>query len=443
MSETDGLVGIYGAVDNAVQTDAESRAQVSRLLPLYQDPELHWYDDFEAWLKQARGEEGGKAPLFPELPDALSELGGSEPRCRMRPRRLFAIAVGTRAFPEMRDPGSELGSLAVSALSVSSLAGEAEKAHGLLALLADDGPLESVEASGTGELNPWWDQLIATALEQGLITSATGMRPRPCSGQLVDVPGVDGPVAALVTEFETDEIDFDLATKFIEPENWKTCMPNFWCVMRKLGQGIVPNTFRYQEVVSSDCPNRSTALFTAETELLFNFMWLPNSQDPEVALTNYQLSEGRPLPGDLIRVDEGTLLVSKVGQGQTPLRITTTKRIEFSYPFSSQALALMMCALGYADVVGDLLCCAAGGVEQGSEFPGVSPPRVEPVRPVDCPPRIPAPSICECEGAAGQLANDLVSTWANLVRDGAEAVERCARNDHTTRRPSARQESGS
>ena len=45
-------------------------------------------------------------------------------------------------------------------------------------------------------------------------------------------------------------------------------------------------------------------------------MWLPKVTNPEVALTNYQLSAGRPQPGDLIRVDEGSLVVAKIGPGR-------------------------------------------------------------------------------------------------------------------------------
>ena len=68
MTETGALVGIYGAVDQVAQSDPELRAAISQLLPLYRDPDLHWYEDFQTWLKGTRAELGGSE----------AELGGSE-----------------------------------------------------------------------------------------------------------------------------------------------------------------------------------------------------------------------------------------------------------------------------------------------------------------------------------------------------------------------------
>lgn len=455
MAELDAIVGIYGAVDQAVQGNQELRTAVSQLLPSYQDHELHWYDDFQTWLSGAEA----KAPAvpFPSLPAALTELATIEPRCRMRPRRLFAIAVAMQAFPEMRDPKSELGGLSVNALHVSTLAGaEGEQALALHGLLAEQASLPAVKA-GSAALNGWWNKLVASAAADGLIANTAGMYPRPCSGRLVNVPNVAGPVAALETEFETDEIDFERATKFIEPANWKKCMPWFWCAMKRLDVAVAPGVYRYREVVSTDCANKLMAAFRAETELDFSFQWLPDTANPEVALTNYQMSPDRPLPGDLIRVDEGSLVVAKVGPGPRPLRITTTKRIQFSFPFSSQALATIMCALGYTDVVGDLLCCAASNPKQpGTSFPGEDPGRVRhgPVREPVPGGLVGAVGECveECVAAAAdwsrrasggsytidELAQDMADTWVRAVRKGATAVEQGAKGTRPATRPRTR-----
>ncbi len=431
MSEIEAIVGIYGAVDDAVRSDRELRSAVSRLLPLYRDPKLHWYDDFEAWLKRNRRDAESAEPLFPRLQPALDELAGSAPRCRMRARRLFALAVAMRAVPELRDPNSELGSLAVSALRVPSLAAKKSQALDLYELLANDELLVSADGTTTHDLSAWWDHLIATAHAQQLISDTTAMRPRPCSGRLLKMPGVAGPVAVLVTEFETEDVEFDAATRFIEPENWERCMPWFWCEMRETGRGVLPGEYRYHEVVSSNCQQRASAAFFAETDLLFNFMWLPDKEHAEVALTNYQLSDGRPLAGDLIRVDEGTLVVEKVGPGQTPLRITTTKRVQFSNPFSTEALAMIMCALGYADVSGDLLCCAAnqaGVADAGTAFPGESPPANPPgAAPRAASARRTAGSWAgERESMIGDVVQDAVGMWARILRESADVMERGA-----------------
>jgi hypothetical protein len=448
MTEIGAIVGIYGAIDQVAWTDENARAAVSVLLPLYRDPDLHWFDDFEAWLREKKAKAAGR--LFPSLDDALRDLaeldpGRSEldPPPRVSPRRrLFAIAVAMQAFPDMRDPETERGGLAVGALRVITPAAEDEQAQALHGLVAEDASRLGAEA-GPKDLSSWWSGLVTTADTHRLISSTTCMFPRPCSGQLVNVPGA-GQAAALRTEFETGQIAFNQATRFIEPTNWETCMSWFWCEMTPLGAGLMPDVHRYREVVSSDCASKATAAFFAETELEFNFMWLPDATNPVVALTNYQLSSGRPHPGDLIVVDEGSLLVAKTGPGQTPLRITTTKRIMFSRQFTSKELAIIMCAFGYADAVADLLCCAASGSQPGTAFPGIAPaspqrtatpnhacaaiPRNVGAAVGDC--------IEECMVAAGdwsrrvaqgpytaeEFAQDMASTWARALRKGATAI---------------------
>ena len=45
MGEIRDLIGIHGAIDRAVADDPERRAAVSRLLPVYRDPDVRWFDD--------------------------------------------------------------------------------------------------------------------------------------------------------------------------------------------------------------------------------------------------------------------------------------------------------------------------------------------------------------------------------------------------------------
>jgi hypothetical protein len=439
MAEVDGIVGIYGSVDQVVQTNEDSRAEVSRLLPLYRDRGLHWYDDFERWLRRTGREPvEERETLFPGLTDALRELAEIEPRGRMRARRLFAIAVAARAFPEMREPGSELASRAARALRVGTLAASEMAAHELLERLADDRTMPSLDGTGPQDLGAWWEHLIAIAHAEGLIPDTAGMLPRPCSGRLVKVPGVAGVVAALKTEFVTEEVEFEAATRFLAPSNWETCMPWFWCDMTELRLGVLPGMHVYREVVSSDCASGAGAALRAETELEFNFVWLPEgatAANAEAAVTNYQLAEGRPQPTDLIRVDEGSLVVARIGPGPKRLLITTTKRIQFNFPFSSQALATMMCPLGYADVAGDLLYCAAsnaGAPGAGTDFPAAAP--APGAGPGSAGPPNAGSAGGECAHPAGQLVHDMAGMWARVLREGASALEHGAQGTGTSTR---------
>lgn len=444
MSEIGALLGIYGAVDRAVQSDAGARAEVSRLLPLYHDPGLRWSDDFETWLRKERpGAVDPDKPLFPAPHEHLEELHEFEPEGRLRPRRLFAIAVAARAFPEMRDPGSELGRHGVKALRAGTVADSDKKAVSLLELLGETERMPSRDGSGHRRRD-WWAHVVSSASTQKLISDADGMFPHPCSGELVSVPGDAGPAAALRTEYSTEELDFEAATRFISPENWKKCMPDFWCLMKEVA-GAPPGLHRYHEVVSSDCEGPGEGAFRAETELDFNFAFLPEGAkvaDAEAAIANYQLAEGRPTADDLIRVDEGTVVVARSAPGSKRLLITTTKRIQFNYPFSSEALATMMCALGYADVAGNLLsCCArnAGKPKAGTKFQAGEP------RPRSAsPPPAPRTRSGTPGGGpgktAGQMMQDMAGTYARVLREGATAVGRGTRGTGTAGRPGDRSE---
>jgi len=429
MGEIRDLIGIYGAIDRATMEESERRARVSQLLPVYQHPDVHWFDDFEEWTNAKR--EDTEEPPFPSFEDALRGLAGVEPRGRMRARRLFAIATAAHAFPELLESHGESTALA-AALRVGSLAEDDERAQNLLELLGDEQLLLESD-----DLDAWWQSVLAVASYNGLIADTAGMGPRPCSGRLVmvDLPGGKGPVATLRTEFETSEIDFDHAGRFLEPVNWPDCS-DFWCEMTKLGEQP-PGVHQYHEVVSTDCPSKESA-WTIEAELDFSF-----TRFTDTAITEYRLRDGHPLPNDDVLVDEGSLVVRQIGSVAKPrLRVTTTKRIMFNHPFSGEALAMIMCALGYASVVEDLVfsCATSGAAGAGTSFPGESP-AAGPTKggPPDLGPVIEAVKECiddwadaaeasskkmaEGRYTADALVQDMARAWVRIVRDGATALD--------------------
>ncbi len=483
MAEAEAIVGIHGAVDRAVQEDTAARLRVAEVLPGYLDPKLRWYDDFLDWLGQT-AKPSHPAPAYPDLAGSLNHLAEEDEGipARMGARRMFAIALAGRAFPELADRRSDLYAAAVAALNplpssepeiVRESGSVADRAERLYALLAgvkppeppvlegssaalEGGPPGSAPPAGGPPGGGWWDKTVHTALASKLIASPVGMFPRPCAGRLVNVPGGKGPAAVLTTELETDAIDFKTACRFIEPANWKKCMPSFWRTMRVTAK--LPGGQRvYREVVSTDGAEQTNSGFWAKTDLLFNFMWVPDEKNPQAAVANYRFAEGRPKPNDRIQVDEGTLVVARVkppegngsasesgdeGKGapggaekrekaRETLRITTTKRVQFNYPFSSEALAMVVCALGYADVSGELLACAATHgrlLEGGSNFPGVSAiagaNKKGTKKSKKSKQKGGAPAGgTQGEGGQGPI-EEMADVWARAARDGARALER-------------------
>ena len=426
MGETRDLIGIYGAVDRAAADDPETRARVARLLPLYLDPDLRWFDDFEAWTEHKREE--STEPPFPPLEESLAGMWERVPRGRQPARRLFAIAVAIQAFPGLRE-----SDLAVRAVQFDTIAEGEDEARQVVELLGDVDLLPELEGEDPDALDFWWVQLREAL--SGLVADTAGLGPRPCTGRLVTVtlPTGPGSVATLRTEWETAEVRFDQAIRFLKPDNWPKCS-DFWCEMKPLAQ-ISPAVYPYHEVVSTDCDYPALA-WTIEAYLDFSFVRVAG-----LAVTDYGLSDGHPV-GDVL-VDEGSLVVQELGDR---VRITTTKRIKFNHPFGGEALAMIMCATGYASVVEELVfSCAREGAE-GTEFPGAEPGEKQavdaPMGPVidevaeevaaavklcvdDCAKAVQASSKKMSEGkyTANDLVRDMAEMWARTAREGARAID--------------------
>jgi hypothetical protein len=468
MSELADFVGIHGAVDRAVVADPARRAAVAQLLPLYQEPGVQWFDEFEDWTRELR-EDQSEDP-FPDLKEALRDLGTAEerprqrerrpPRPRMQARRLFAIALAARAFPELRDPDSELASLARDALRIEGFASTVEEAQRLLDLLGDEWLLPPIEQQSPGALDEWWTKLLDTAFAENLIPDPASLGPRPCTGRLVMVDLPDGSsrqVATLMTSFDTEQVEFEKAIRFLEPANWPDCSA-FWCDMDKTGEAP-PGTHQYHEVVSTDCDHQPAA-WTITAELDFTFWKIGDI----VAVAEYKLSQGHPKPGDHVLVDEGSLVVRRIRPAHPRLRVITTKRVLFDRVFNGRSLALTMCALGYASVVEDFVfnCAALAGEGAGTAFPGQAP--VAPPEP-ECPELSPtitaltdeaaaAVKACvdECAHAtqssldkiaagsytADALVQDVANMSARMLRDSATAVDLGVRSARLGARPRVR-----
>src|SRR5688572_4840002 len=155
MSEIRNLIGVYGHIDRTAAADSERRAAVSQVLPLYRDPQVEWFEDFQAWTRELRPDTP-RDEAFPSRDEALKALAEIEPRGRMRARRMFAIAAAARADRELVH--GESAALAAAALRGEGLTEDEGAARDLLALLADQDRLPPVEEQAPGARDEWWAQ---------------------------------------------------------------------------------------------------------------------------------------------------------------------------------------------------------------------------------------------------------------------------------------------
>lgn len=435
MGEIRDLVGIFGAIDRAAAENAHVRQAVGRLLPLYRRSDVRWFDDFEAWTKELRAEQSDTPPFPESLDEALNGLAGTPTKGRMMARRMFAIAGALRAFPDDvgTDAGGQWRDSAARALAPGLVEQSEDRGRAVLGILGDDHllpPEDTPEARDT-----WWHNVLEKVRSDGHIENPElTIGPRPCAGR---VSAADcGLVATIESGFTTSAVKFDRACSFLHPTHWPGCSNGFWCHMDDCGE-VRPGVHHFREQVSTDCQNKALA-WTISAELDFKF-----TQLPDLAIAEYQLHEGHPKPGDAVLVDEGSLVVHKLGGGES--RIITTKRVRFNYPFSVEALALIMCALGYANLVEDLVfTCAALRRKKGSDFPGIAPTRTVPK------PKHPADELADrlkaCiddfaetarsaseKTAAGTygadaLAQDMAQMWVRAAREWSDAVQLGARS---------------
>lgn len=476
MSETRDLIGIYGAIDRAVANDPSLRDSVARLLPIYANEDVRWFDTFEKWTLEKREQAGAETsePPFPEPAQGLKNLARRAPRARMRARRIFAVAVAQRAFPERLHPEGDWAPHAKAALRRATLVDQKrskrDHAHGLLELMHEQGPLED---SGEPAPEAWWQRLLAEGEARGHLRDSASMGPHPCTGRLVmvDLPGGPEPVATLRTEFDVHGLDFDRATCFLHPENWPGCS-DFWCEMREVGR-TPAGVHQFHEQVSTDCKDKAAG-WTVQAALDFSFRSLPGA-----AVAEYQLSQGHPKEGDDVVVDEGSLVVHRVAtDAGDVLKVTTTKRVRFSerHAFNGVSLAMLMCALGYADVAADLVysCAKADPDHPGIPFPGREPAAAEAGQaqgqargpapkgaPEDLSPMIrsladeataafkrcvddwaeaaqaSARKVADGKYTADAFVQDIAGLWARTMREGAAAVDRSVRATQETARPRA------
>jgi hypothetical protein len=451
MGEISDLIGVYGDIDLAVVSFPERRAAVAQILPAYESEEaVGWFARFEDWTVRKRKEQSDEKP-FAEVDRALTDLAGSTATGRMRARRMLAIAALTRARPEYGVRDSEKGSVAQAALGVPGLAEDNDRGGSLLELLASGGGIEDQ----TFDPDAWWTIVVREAFRRGLLPDGLDkIGPRPCTGRLVQVPVALGDIGAveataLKTVFPVRGLAFDRAVKFLDPEIWPRCS-DFWCQMTPTSL-LANGTRSYHEEVSADCPNKDTT-WTISAELDFTFY---RSDEDRVAMTEYHLGTGHPRKADDVYVDDGSLMVEEVATigANTELRVTTTKRVYFSEDFPGPALAMVMCAVGYASVVEDLVySCAATTGKRGKAFPkgggsagtGEAPgagthPHLDPVIKSFADQAAAATKACihelseTAQAAADQISegqytsNDLVrdvsKTWVKALRESAAAVD--------------------
>ena len=179
MSELLDHLGIYAAIDRAVEADPARARTVAVALPFYRLPNPHWVDAFERWnAEEVEKRTGRPAAALPSLDEALDELAETTPETPLRARRLLAVAAAARAFPELEP--RRLVSAALGPTQVRALMAPDESAERLVGRMRAE-PIVPL-APGLDGRAAWFMSLARE------VPDADELGPVPCSGRLVWAP---------------------------------------------------------------------------------------------------------------------------------------------------------------------------------------------------------------------------------------------------------------
>jgi hypothetical protein len=375
---------ITTAAPESERRQREQRRQLKRLVPVYDDPDsFGWYDTFSV-------REGNVAP---SVRDALTNLAEPTRSPAMLPRRLVAVALAARAFPERFGPVGAEAEVALDALTIPGII------KGLPPVLpplpsagdepdGDDGNGKDGNGNGNGgnyaEAEPEiqqraWALLSALADPNELRRIEDWRRfldrydhlvnpqlfnlPAPCSTRIMKRE--DGGTGTTLLQTDLCLAGADVATvaaRFLDWTRWKECNP-WWCEMAAAGaSGDLP---RYLERVASACPIDGTpAVF--DVAVFLDFARIDKGADRQ--LLTYKMSASqettavqadRLKANDAVTVDEGVIEVRRDGDH---LRVSTTKRVRFK-DLHASVVAVLACWVGYGDLGAEMILnCTAGTV---------------------------------------------------------------------------------
>lgn len=423
MSEVEALLAFYGAIDRAVVAEKVKPESLAPLLGAYSGgAATGWYDgQYRPWVAgvkkraalraraemrsevraEAEAEAEAAAEAEPPLEDtdapsdaaaealpadderrpasphveevaaalAAFDVKGRSFDSRLGARRLLAVAVAARAFPEHFGVGGTHAELANAPLVFDHPGLD----HDVSARATQ---LHTHVASQFREMNDW-SELVKSSVRLKLLpdTFVKQADATPCSGRLIMRPDPGGsdsdPCTVLEAGFITDKVSFEQAKNYLEPSNW-VYPDSFWCRMEKVEPPVATNSWVYHETVATSCP-ASSAFWTVSTDLQF---WFSHPAENE-ARVEYDFPGGVPAPLSDIEIDEGSLRIVKIPEG---IQVTTTKRVRFAGSFDGAGLAMFMCATGYTSKLEDMIFSVATATAGNTQPFPVPPPKGGPTQ---------------------------------------------------------------
>ena len=175
--------------------------------------------------------------------------------------------------------------------------------------------------------------------------------PPPCVGALRKVNGEFCTVVS--TEIFDEDAQLEELMDIVDPQNWHSDLPSFFCAMEPKGQNPA-GWSRVLECVSTECTE-----YRLKTALKY---WNARRGEHGIYI-NYDLDEDRRGDSGLVEVDSGYIWITKAVDGG--VRIKTSKALKIC-GLSPTATAALACFSGWAQVGIDMLVNAACSPHQGA-----------------------------------------------------------------------------
>jgi len=269
--------------------------------------------------------------------------------------------------------------------------------------------------------------------------------PAPCTTELVLDPARGGAEVALAlkTSVCVQGVDFEVLKAggaFLNPKNWGDY--DHWCSMTP-DPANDPDPLaeaRFREEVALDCPSHwlEVAVWLDFTRLV--------TVGQATLLRDYAMTAHDHIPAagppgnDAVTIDSGSLKVVEEGDH---LRVTTTKRVNFTFGLDEAVIEVLACVGGYGAMAAEFVVEGTGGTATAVGCAPVEPPEArtatqtgeqaepaDPYDPLDEPLGDVLETVDECVAAAADVTRRVTSaayTASDLAKDVAASMVRSLR----------------
>jgi hypothetical protein len=422
MATLRALLEVFGSLDTAVINSNDPRVgEIADLFIPGTSSNTEWYRELEAFMVPVADEHGNGARTEANAVDALKEINFDRTQETRPPtipelsRLVYAIGaiiriksvVPSAPLPRLDDPVEENDNWNLLG-NVLALAGPDAEFTDNRARLDDTRLNEVTEliANGFTSWRAWYDVSNKLAA-MGVLKAEIAAVPL-CQAAVVTVNGIESVVVD--TEFSSSDVSLNMLKRVVDPRNWASNYPSFFCKMED--KGLRADKWRKVKETVGFCYLDEPFGRRLVTKLKFH-KTTTQETGLNTARLDYDLND--PVPDDegdgQITVDRGFInMWTAPGKGPTDKGVfVRTRKVAHINGLRPYTMKRFVCIFGYAYGTIEMLFGSA-------QYPDMKFPYAEWDEPVEDPTHTVDPTPAK---PPGQSNNTAVSTAIKIIADCA------------------------